>query len=78
MLKEEKGRTLKLLHSCSDSLTDLIADQVQMGHGGGLIPFAAVQTGGQGELTVGSPRFYTATSALQRLEMMGQNFVGLL
>lgn len=46
--------------------TDLVADEVQVGHGGGLVPLTAVQTGGQSELAVRHPRLQTATSAEHR------------
>lgn len=41
-----------VIESLSVSQTDLIADEVQVGHGGGLIPLTAIQTRGQCELAV--------------------------
>lgn len=49
------------MEALSARQTDLVADEVDVGHGGGLILLAAVQTGGHCELAVRHPRLQTAT-----------------
>jgi len=50
----------------SVSQTDLVADEVQVGHGGGLVPRTDVQTRGLGHLAVRPSRLQTATPAQHR------------
>lgn len=48
--------------------TDLAADEVEVRHGSGLIPFASIQAGGQRELAVRGPGLQTATPSKHKTD----------